>query len=225
MFGSEAHGMDIHPCESFMSERTMDEFEAPQVDAKASNKALLAITIIGIVFGALGLCSGGAGCVGGVINYAAMDALGEAAVAALPSAQRAAYAEFMSANQVPQAMAAALSLVNLIVSILLLWGSVLALQSKQVKTSMLAMALAACLVHDCLKAALTVFNFFWLREPMAKYMEAMTSISGTPDFGLESIQSGAMGIGMVIAFLWIGASIAYYVWGLVTIKGQAEEAA
>ena len=157
MFGSEAHGVDIHPCESFMSERTMDEFEAPQVDAKASNKALLAITIIGIVFGALGLCSGGAGCVGGVINYAAMDALGEAVVATLPSAQRAAYANY-ECNQVPLPWQPRFHWsIHCVDS--LLWGSVVV--AKQAgEDTMLAMALAACLVHDCLKAALTVFNFF-----------------------------------------------------------------
>ena len=57
---------------------------------------------------------------------------------------------------------------------------------------------------------------------MAKYIAATNF--RTPDLKLES-QRGAMGIGMAIAFFWIGVSIAYYAWGLATIKGQAEESA
>ena len=152
--------------------------------------------------GALGICSGGGGVFGGIINLAASSTLTEVTTATMTPAQRADYTEYMNANQLPTALGSALALVNLIVSVLLLWGSVVCLQSKQVKTKVLSMGLAACMVHGILAALISIFNFFWLKGPMAKYMESVSQTPGAAelDINMSGIASASMGIGIALDF-------------------------
>ena len=201
----------------------MDEFEAPQADTKTKNKAVLAVCIVGIVLGALGICTGGSGFLGGVVNLAFAGTMSDLTVAGLPPAQRLAYDEFMTASLLPNAMQTALSLVNLIASGLLIWGGVVGLQSKQKNISMMSTALAACIVHDVLKAGLAVFNFFWLGEALAKYMKSMTNMPGMPNMGLEGVTSASMGIGIVFTFIWVAICMAFYIWALMSLRGADQD--
>jgi hypothetical protein len=200
----------------------MAPLEESDLEPRKTGTADLLVAVIAVVMGALGLCSGGFGVCGGAINVMSQSALTDLTMAGLSPEARAAYTDLMAATQLTQALGMGLALVTLGVSVLLLVSGTIALKSKQQQVSLLATALVVCIVHDVLKAMLTVFNLVWIQEPMARYMEASMAPIGV-DIPIQGIAQLSMGIGLVLSLGWIALCMAFYIWGYFTLTAADEE--
>jgi len=202
----------------------MEEFEAPKTKSSGSgNTAVMIVAIIGIILGATGLCTGGWGLLAGIGSLAAQGVLTEVTTAGMPAETAQAYREFTDASQTAQMLGIPLSGINLLVSILLMVGGILGLTNKQQKLGLLKVGLAACLVSDVLKGIVGLVNWLMLRAPMAKYMEAITSMPGADEVPMQAIMSASMGIGLLISYVWIAICLAYYGWGLSVVGNATKQ--
>ena len=140
--------------------------------------------------------------------------------ATMPPAQQVAYDDLMAASQQLMPFTAALSVVNVLVSIGLIAGGIMCLAvRKPVSRLVLMGALMGCVLHDVLKAILTALNTYLMQDAMAAYTKAMAGgmPPGSPD--MEAIMGASQGIGLIIAFVFIVAFLVFYAFGLVVLKG------
>jgi hypothetical protein len=182
---------------------------------------VMAISILALVLGALGICAGGLG----VMGLATQGAMSDVATATMAPSQAEAYRDLMAAAGTYMPVGALLLVCNLLASMGLIAGGALVLAKNATGPKVLLGSFVACIAYDVLAFAWGLIQQWLMADAMDAYMKAVAA--GTPGAppGMEGIMGASMGIGLVVSGLWVLAKLVFYVVGIVQLRGLAPEGA
>jgi hypothetical protein len=197
----------------------MDSYDEPQ--RKVRPTALTVICVLGIVFGVLGLLTGGVGLLSQLFSSQIQQAV-TAGQTGIPGPAAEAQAQIvtrtMDISKKYNPVLIPLTIVKILVEGALLIGSIMALGLKLSGKSMLAGALVAAAILESIqfvpRAMMQRETQAAVADLMPQIMAAQQGARGMPaGFDMSSMMSGIGTLTLVFGLFWLAVKIVLYVLG------------
>ena len=208
----------------------MDSYDEPQ--RKVRPTALTVICVLGIVFGVLGLLTGGVGLLSQLFSSQIQQAV-TAGQTGIPGPAAEAQAQIvtrtMDISKKYNPVLIPLTIVKILVEGALLIGSIMTLGLKLSGKSMLAGALIAAAILESIlfvpKAMMQRETQVALADLMPQVMSAQQGANGMPaGFDMSSVMNGIGTVTLVFGIFWLALKIVLYVLGTKYLRRPDIEA-